>query len=82
MKPLDPARFERAVICLALCCAKYRVLDQIRSENLKLSQFSAREIDDKRQAYFAANMEELITKAIEDAWRMPMFARHKSKPEG
>jgi len=58
------------------------VLDQIRSENLKLSQFSAREIDDKRQAYFAANMEELITKAIEDAWRMPMFARHKSKPEG
>ena len=82
MKPLDAARFERAVISLALCSAKYRVLDQIRSENLKLSQFSAREIDDKRQAYFAANMEELITKAIEDAWRMPMFARHKSKPEG
>ena len=47
MKPLDPAKFERAVICLALCKAKYRVLDQIRSENLKLSQFSAREIDDR-----------------------------------
>ena len=82
MKPLDPAKFERAVICLALCKAKYRVLDQIRSENLKLSQFSAREIDDKRQAYFAANMEELITKAIEDAWRFPEFSRHKPKPEG
>ena len=82
MKPLDPARFERAVICLALNTAKYRVLDQIRSENLKLSQFSAREINDKRQAYFAANMEELINKAIEDAWRFPEFARHRPQPEG
>ena len=79
-KPLDPQRFERAVICLALCSAKYRVLDQVRDENLKLSQFSAREINDRRQAYFAANMEELITKAIEDAWRFPEFARHK--PQG
>ena len=64
MKPLDPARFERAVICLALNTAKYRVLDQIRSENLKLSQFSAREIDDKRQAYFAANT--LVTVVLPD----------------
>ena len=80
MKPLDPARFERAVISLALCCARYRVLDQIQADGLKVSQFTCREIDDKRQAYFAANMEELITKAIEDAWRFPEFARHK--PQG
>jgi hypothetical protein len=76
-KPLDPQRFERAVISVALCRAKYRVLDQIRADGLKVSQFSCREINEKRQAYFAANMEELINKAIEDAWRFPEFARHR-----
>jgi hypothetical protein len=81
MKPLDPARFERAVICLALNTAKYRVLDQIFADGLKLSQFTCREINDKRHAYFAANMEELITKAIEDAWKLSTFARHRPQPQ-
>ena len=80
-KPLDPQRFERAVISVALCRAKYRVLDQIRADGLKVSQFTCREINDRRQAYFAANMEELVTRAIADVWRMPMFARHRPKPQ-
>jgi len=76
-RPLDPQRFQCAVMTLALGRAKYRVLDQIRGEGLKVSHFSCAEINDKRQAYFAAHMEELITKAIEDAWRFPEFARHR-----
>ena len=80
-KPLDPQRFERAVISVALCRAKYRVLDQIRADGLKVSQFSCREINDRRQAYFERNMKELITRATADAWRMPMFARHRPQPQ-
>jgi len=77
MRKLDPQRFERAVKTLALCRAKTAVLAQILANGEKVSQFSCREINDKREAYFAAHMEELITKAIEDCWRMPQFSRYR-----
>jgi hypothetical protein len=75
-KQLDEQRFQCAVKALALCRAKYRVIDQIRADGLKLSQFSCRELNDKREAYFAAHMEELITQALVDVWRLPQFARY------
>ena len=81
MKPLDAQRFERAVISLALYRAMAAVLNQIRDEGLKVSQFTCREINDRRHAYFERNMKELITRAIADAWQMPMFARHKPQPQ-
>jgi hypothetical protein len=76
-KPLDPQRFERAVKGLALYRAREAVLTQIRADGLKLSQFSSREINAKREAFFAAHMEELITQALADVWRMPTFARYR-----
>jgi hypothetical protein len=59
VRPLDPQRFERAVTGLALYRARAAVIAQIRADNLKLGQFSSREINEKREAYFAAHMEEL-----------------------
>jgi hypothetical protein len=76
-KPLDPQRFELAVMSLALCRAKAAVIAQIRADGLKLGNYSRAEINDKRQAYFAANMEELINKALVDVWRMPSFAKYR-----
>jgi hypothetical protein len=80
-KPLDPQRFERAVKSVALCRAKYRVIDQIRADGQKLGQFSCREINEKREAYFALHMEELITQALVDVWKLPSFARHRQQPQ-
>ena len=77
MRPLDPGRFERAVMSLALCKAKWAVKAQILADGLKLGNYSSREINEKRQAYFAANMEELIAKALVDVWRLPSFARYR-----
>jgi hypothetical protein len=37
------------------------------------------EINDKRQAYFAAHMEELINQALVDVWRLPQFARYRQR---
>jgi len=78
MKPFDPQRFERAVKTLALYRAKTAVIAQIRADGLKLGQFSSREINEKRQAYFTAHMEELNERAVADVWtRFPEFARHR-----
>jgi hypothetical protein len=49
------------------------MIDQIRADGLKLGQFSCREINEKREAYFAQHMEELISKALVDVWRLPQF---------
>ena len=76
-KPLDPQRFERAVKGLALYRARTAVVAQIRADGLKLGQFSCREINEKREAYFAAHMEELINQALVDVWKFPEFARHR-----
>jgi hypothetical protein len=77
MRPLDPARFERAVTTLALCKAKWAVIAQIRADGLKLGQYSCAELNGKRDQYFAANMEALINQALVDVWRLPSFARYR-----
>ena len=66
-----------AVMCLALGRAKSAVRADILANGQKLGQFSCREINERREAYFAANMEELITQALADVWRMPTFARYR-----
>jgi hypothetical protein len=76
-KPLDPARFELIVTQLALAQAKSKVKAQILAKGEKVSQFSCAELNDKRQAYFEAHMEELITQALVDVWRLPQFARYR-----
>jgi hypothetical protein len=78
-KQLDPQRFRAAVTTLALHRAKTAVLAQIRADGQKLGQFSCREINQKREAYFAAHMEELITQALVDVWRLPQFARYRQQ---
>ena len=74
MKPLDQGRFERAVMSLALCEAKWAVRSQILADGLKLGQFTCAELNAKREAYFASHMEELIASALVDVWRLPSFA--------
>jgi hypothetical protein len=82
MKPLDPQRFQMAVMCLALGRAKSAVKADILANGQKVSQYSCRELNEKREAYFAAHMEELITQALADVWRLPSFARYRTQPEG
>jgi hypothetical protein len=55
------------------------VIDQIRADGLKLSQYSCAELNNKRDQYFAANMEALITQALVDVWRLPQFARYRQQ---
>ena len=81
MKALDPQRFHMAVMCLALGRAKTKVIEQIRADGLKLCQFSCREINEKREAYFAVHMEELIAQALVDVWRLPSFARYRPQTQ-
>ena len=76
-KQIDEQRFQMAVMCLALGRAKTAVKADILANGQKLGQFSCREINERREAYFAANMEELITQALVDVWRIPEFARHQ-----
>jgi ABC-type iron transport system FetAB ATPase subunit len=79
MKPLDPQRFQAAVMCVALQRSKTKVIEQIRAEGRKVSHYSCREIRELAEAYFAAHMEELIPKAVEDCWTFPMFARYRQQ---
>ena len=79
MRPLDPQRFQCAVMSLALYRSKAAVIAQIRADGLKLGQFSSREINEKRDQYFSANMEALIAQALADVWRLPSFARYRSQ---
>ena len=76
-KQIDEQRFQMAVMCLALGRAKSAVKADILANGQKLGQFSCREINEKREAYFAAHMEELITQALVDVWRLPSFARYR-----
>ena len=76
-KQIDEQRFQMAVMCLALGRAKTAVKADILANGQKLGQFSCREINERREAYFAANMGELITQALVDVWRIPEFARHQ-----
>ena len=77
MRKLDPQRFQMAVMCLALGRAKTAVRAQILANCQKVSHFSCRELNDLREAYFALHMEELITLALADVWKLPSFARYR-----
>ena len=76
MRPLDPQRFQCAVMSLALCKAKWAVRAQILADGLKLSAFSCVELNKKREAYFALHMEELIASALVEVWRLPSMAKY------
>ena len=81
MRPLDPQRFQCAVMALSLGRAKSAVKAQILADGLKLSAFSCVELNQRRQAYFTANMEELINRALVDIWRLPSFARYRPQAQ-
>ena len=70
MCPLTGSRYK---VRLRRCISQ----EKIRADGQKIGQFSCAEINEKRQAYFEANMEELITQALVDVWRLPMFARYR-----
>src|SRR6516164_7112439 len=76
-KQIDEKRFQMAVMCLALGQAKSAVKADILTNGQKVSQFSCAELNDKRDQYFAANMEALINQALVDVWRLPSFARYR-----
>jgi hypothetical protein len=76
MKRLDEQRFQCAVRCLALCKAKYAVKAQILAKGQKLCHFSCVELTRRREAYFVANMEELIASALIDVWKLPSMAKY------
>jgi hypothetical protein len=80
-KQLDPQRFQMAVMCLALGRAKHAVRAQILADGLKLGAFSCVELNERREAYFALHMEELITQALVDVWRLPSFARYRPQTQ-
>jgi hypothetical protein len=81
MRPLDPQRFERTVMGLALCKAKWAVKAQILADGLKVCHFSCIELNARRDAYFSVNREELIAQALVDVWRLPWFARYRPLPQ-
>jgi len=74
MKP-DPKRTRAAVMTFALNRAKKSVLAELRAKGHRPGEFSAREITELAEAYFAANMKRLITEAAEVIATWPGFAR-------
>ena len=80
-KQIDEQRFQMAVMCLALGRAKSAVKADILANGQKVSQFSCAELNAKRDQYFAANMEELIERALVDVWRLPSFARYRPQTQ-
>ena len=80
-KQLDEQRFRCAVMGLALCKAKWAVRAQILADGLKLGQFSCVELNQRREAYFALHMEELIAQALVDVWKLPSFARYRPQAQ-
>jgi len=71
----DPHRARRAVMTLAMLRAKSAVLADIRAKGLRPGEFSAREITQLAEAYFAQHMDRLITDAAEVIATWPGFAR-------
>ena len=68
-------RHRVAVRVRAMQIAKTAVKDQLRAQGLKVWHFSAKEITQLAEDYFANHREELITKATEDINTWPGFAR-------
>ena len=80
-KQIDEQRFQMAVMCLALGRAKSAVKADILANGLKIGHFSCAELNNKRDQYFAANMEALINQALVDVWRLPSFARYRPQTQ-
>jgi len=80
-KQIDEQRFQMAVMCLALGRAKSAVKADILANGQKVSQFSCREINEKREAFFACHMEELIRRPLPtfgDCLRSRVIARKRN----
>src|SRR5215469_14702937 len=73
-------RHRVAVRVRAMQIAKTAVKDQLRAQGLKIWHFSAKEITQLAEDYFANHREELITKATEDINTWPGFARWRLPP--
>src|SRR5262249_4753971 len=71
----DPHRAHRAVMTLAMLRAKRAVLADIRAKGQRPGEFSAREITEQAETYFAQHMDRLITDAAEVIATSPHFAR-------
>src|SRR5215469_15350036 len=74
-------RHRVAVRVRAMQIAKTAVKDQLRAQGLKVWHFSAKEIMQLAEDYFANHREELITKATEDINTWPGFARWRLPKE-
>jgi hypothetical protein len=64
-----------AVIVLARQSARKAIKAQLRAEGLKLSQFSAKDISIRADAYFDVHRERLIAEAEHVIATSPYFAR-------
>jgi hypothetical protein len=71
----DPHRTHRAIMTLAMFRARSAVLKDIRAQGKRPSDFSARQITELAEGYFAQHMEPLITEAVEVIATSPGFAR-------
>jgi hypothetical protein len=71
----DPHRAHRAVMSLAMLRAKSVVRADIRAKGKRPSDFSARQITELAEAYFAQHMEPLIAEAVQVIATSPHFAR-------
>ena len=70
--------YHLAIRCLAMYAAKRMIKDEIRARGLRVSAFTARQLTELAELYFAANKAQLIhdsQRAI-DAW--PEFARWRA----
>ena len=65
----------QCVIVLARQSARKAIKAQLRAEGLKLSQFSAKDISIRADAYFDVHRERLIAEAEQIVATSPYFAR-------
>ena len=73
-------RHRHAVLVLAHQSARKAIKAQLRAEGLKLSQFSAKDISIRADAYFDVHRERLIAEAGQIIATSPYFARWRLPP--
>jgi hypothetical protein len=69
------AKLHRATMAFAKQRAKQAVLSDIRAKGQKIADFSCLQINLLAQDYFAKNMEQLITDAVQAVLTWPGFAK-------
>ena len=72
--------FRSCVIVLARQSARKAIKAQLRAEGLKLSQFSAKDISIRAEAYFDVHRERLIAEAGQIIATSPYFERWRLPP--